>query len=204
MHSAGIPAPMVWLDVEFRHVEAWQHHAADDAVLDGVVRGMKLAHQPIGVYTTSLMWDDIAGNLRLDVPNWIPAGTGRPSDAIAKCSESATGGPTWLVQYTRWLDEDLTCPIMDPVPGRHTSLWRYRHDTRKLFDSGRVVKVLQKQLGVSPTGRYDLFTTLAARKFERTANLPVTGEVQPPEWRKWGAFRIIGGHPFLLDKVVSR
>lgn len=206
MREANVPAPMMWLDVEFRSVEPWHHHdhLSNRAVLQGVVRGMHQAHVPFGVYTTSYMWHAIAGHYVLDVPQWLPSGTGRPRAAQAMCRETATGGPTWLVQYTKRLDNDLTCPVLDPVPGRPGPLWPYRNRTAKLFDRGRVVAVAQHRLGVKPTGSYDVLTMLAARRYQQRHHLPVTGRVEKPEWKAWGAFRRHGGHPFLLRRIVGR
>lgn len=203
MHQAGVPAPMVWLDVEFRSGAArWRHHPANLAVIKGVVRGMHHAGVRFGVYSTSLMWHDIVGNYRLNVPNWLPAGSGRPHDAEQRCETSATGGPTWIAQYTRSLDNDITCPVMDVVPGHPGRLWRWRWRHEQLRDTGRVVAVAQRQLHVHASGIYDAATALAAVRYERRKGLPITGKVEPPEWRSWGAFKLHGGHAFWLSRVA--
>jgi len=165
---------------------------------------MKHAHLRFGVYTTPYMWHAIAGDYRLDVPQWLPSGNGRPGSAKGMCNATATGGRTWMVQYTKHLDNDLTCPVLDPVPGHPGPLWRWRFRTAKLFDSGQVVTVAQHRLGVHRSGRYDLRTMVAARRFERKHHLKVTGRVETPEWRAWGAFRMYGGRSFGLARIVGR
>lgn len=206
MRGAGVPAPMMWMDVEFRSLHAWHSHdhPSNRAVLEGVARGLRHAHLRFGVYTTPYMWQAITGGYRLNVPQWLPSGNGKPRSARAMCNISATGGRTWMVQYTKRLDNDLTCPVLDPVPGQHSRLWHWRHRTAKLFDAGRVVKVAQHQLKVRTSGHYDVRTMLAARRFERKHHLPVTGRVETPEWRAWGAFKLHGGRPFRLSKIVRR
>jgi hypothetical protein len=127
MRAAGIASPLVWIDVEHLHLRPWtQSRLRNAAVLQGVVRGLRAARVQPGVYSTSVMWQEIAGRYRLDVPNWLPTGGGSRREAAAYCTETATGGPTWLVQYTRSFDIDLTCPPLDravQVAGQPT---RYR------------------------------------------------------------------------------
>lgn len=206
MRGYGIPSPMLWLDVEFRSVEPWHSHDHPDnrAVLEGVVHGMRSSHVPFGVYSTSYMWHAIAGDYRLNVPQWLPSGGGSAGSARAMCTQTATGGRTWLVQYTERIDDDLTCPILDPVAGRHSKLWQWRNRTVKLFDSGKVVKIAQHRIGATTSGHYSAITMLAARQYEQAHGLPVTGRVEKPEWRYWGAFKSVGGHPFLLRKIVGQ
>jgi hypothetical protein len=119
MARTGIRAPRIWIDVEVRTVNPWSRSTRHNAVLiDAIVRGLRTAHVGTGIYTTSYQWQQIAGDHQVQVPNWLPVGAESSSQAAALCSRSATGGPTWLVQYTQALDEDLTCPILD-LPGVH-------------------------------------------------------------------------------------
>jgi hypothetical protein len=204
MRSVGLRSPRVWIDVEFRHSYAWSHtNVANAAVIEGIVRGLRADHVPMGVYTTSLMWRDIVGGYRLDVPNWLPSGDGRPQDAMSMCSSSATGGVTWLAQYTRGLDSDLTCPVLDPVLGHHGKLWKYRNQTEKLFSRGRPVRVVQRIVGQPTSGSYGPLTAIAVNRWESAHGLPPTGTVTRVDWRAMGAFRRYGGHGFWLSKIAS-
>jgi hypothetical protein len=119
MTKAGITAPRIWIDVEVRTVNPWPRKSRrSDALLRGIVHGLRAGHAAPGVYTTARMWQQIAGSFQLNVPNWLPVGDEGATVAQALCSTTATGGPTWLVQYTVTLDEDLTCPSLDQVPGQ--------------------------------------------------------------------------------------
>ncbi len=107
-------SPMLWLDIEFRSTHSWlRHKAYNRAVVEGMVMRLRRAHKRLGVYTTGYMWHHIVGHYRLDVPQWLPSGRASARRTKPMCRQTATGGQTWLVQYTRRLDEDLTCPVMD-------------------------------------------------------------------------------------------
>jgi hypothetical protein len=118
------------------------------------------------------------------------------------CSTSATGGTTWLVQYTRRLDSDLTCPVLDPVPGHHGALWKFRNTTLGLSSQGHAVRAVQRRLGRRVTGLYGPVTALAVRKWQRTKGLHATGRVTAIEWRAMGAYRVHGGHHYWLSKIA--
>ncbi|HWA65084.1 MAG TPA: hypothetical protein VG899_01775 [Mycobacteriales bacterium] len=113
MRRMHMRSPMVWLDVEFRHQQPWtRNHRRNRAVLEGMVRALHHNHRRFGVYTTGYMWRVIAGRYRLDVPQWLPSGRAGASRTKPMCRQTATGGITWLVQYTARLDQDLTCPVL--------------------------------------------------------------------------------------------
>jgi hypothetical protein len=203
MHSVGLHAPRVWIDVEFRSAPRWTaHNAANAAVIQGIVRGLRDAGKPMGVYTTSYMWRAIVGRYRLDVPNWLPVGHGGPSQARRMCATTATGGVTWLAQYTRSLDSDLTCPVLDPVHGHHGHLWQFRRTTQSVLSRGPAVRAIQRRLHRAVTGRYGALTSLAVRKWQRSKGLKPTGRFSPVEWRALGAYRRHGGHHFGLSKIA--
>ncbi len=205
MRSGGIDVPMVWVDVEFRSHPAWPHRPARNrAVIRGVFHGLREAGVRVGVYTTSYMWGHITSGWRVRVPNWLPAGSGSAATARSRCRESGTGGVTWLVQYTREWDEDLTCPVMDPTRGRPGPLWPYRTTRLELGSAGAAVTALQGALGIPPSGDYDAVTTAAVTAFQQEHGLPVTGAVDTDDWRALGAFHREGGHPFLLKRMVAR
>jgi hypothetical protein len=114
LHRVHMRSPMVWLDVEFRHQQPWtRNHTRNRAVLEGMVAALHRRHVPFGVYTTSYMWHYIAGGYRLNVPQWLPSGRASARRTKPMCRQTATGGATWLVQYTMRLDQDLTCPALD-------------------------------------------------------------------------------------------
>ncbi|HWC35381.1 MAG TPA: hypothetical protein VG650_11210 [Mycobacteriales bacterium] len=116
LHRVHMRSPMVWLDVEFRSTHGWHRsHRRNRAVIEGMVASLRRNHKRFGVYTTSYMWHAIVGHYRLRVPQWLPSGVGNPRRTKPMCRRTATGGRTWIVQFTRRLDEDLTCPILDPT-----------------------------------------------------------------------------------------
>lgn len=118
MAKAGAQAPRIWLDVEVRQANPWSTKTRRNvALLKGLVRGLRAARVATGVYSTSSQWQQIAGQFKLAVPNWLPVGEDTSQDAELLCSASATGGVTWLVQYTQTLDSDLTCPPLEIAPG---------------------------------------------------------------------------------------
>jgi hypothetical protein len=205
MHKAGVPAPMVWVDVEFRHKFPWSKNQSINArVVQGVINQLRASGVGVGVYTTSYMWQHIVGNYRVNLPNWLPAGDGKPADAEAKCKTTGSGGTTWIGQYTRTFDENVTCPIMDATPGHPGPLWPYRYTTLSFGASGDAVTALQKALSLpNVTGQYDVQTTTAVVQWQQQKGLPVNGIVDEDDWRALGAFTLVGGHPFLLSRVVA-
>jgi hypothetical protein len=204
MQGVGLHPPRVWIDVELGTSRPWSPHiAANVALLRGVVAGLRAAHLPIGVYTTGAMWTQIAGSFRLNVPNWLPSGDASVVHAGALCQTSATGGVTWLVQYTGALDSDLTCPVLNAVPGRHNALWQFRNTTQQLFSHGAAVSALQQAIGVPVSGSYDAATAVEVGTWQRSKQLPTTGKITPTDWRAMGAYRLIGGHPFWLSRIAS-
>jgi hypothetical protein len=205
MRGAGMRSPMVWLDVEFRHYLPWStNNGRNRAVLQGDVAELRHLHVQFGVYTTSLMWHDIAGNYVLHVPQWLPSGRGKPKYAKPMCQQTATGGRTWMVQYTNGLDQDLTCPLLDPVPGTHSALWRFRRSTQRLLSHGAAVRALQRVVGAEGDGQYGVGTVAAVSLWQQSKELPVTGQIGPGDWRAMGADRVRGGHKFWLSKIVGR
>ncbi len=205
MRGAGMHAPMVWLDVEFRSYLPWSRSAVRNAaVLQGAVAELRKLHESYGVYSTAYMWRHIVGSYRLNAPNWLPIGYRHSRAAMRLCRHTASGGQTWLVQYTRSLDVDLTCPVLDSVPGRHNALWPFRGLTLHLLSAGPAVKAVQAFLKQPRSGSYDAGTTLAVSSWQLHRRLPVTGAIAPLDWRAMGAYRTRGGHGFLLNRIVGR
>jgi len=196
---------MVWLDVEFRQFRPWSHsRARNAAVIQGAVSALRRMHMPFGVYTTSYMWNDLLGRYRLNVPNWLPVGHRGYRAARRMCTATATGGSTWLVQYTKSLDSDLTCPVLDPVPGIRNRMWPYRRTTLHLLSEGRAVTAVQRYLDVTRSGTFDVGTELAVTTWQTATGLPITGSVTSRDWRAMGAYRHRGGHGFWLRRVAGR
>jgi len=143
--------------------------------------------------------------MRTSVPNWLPGGSNKAEDARAQCRASATGGATWLTQYTRHFDEDLTCPVMDATPGHHGPMWLYRNTVLAVGSTGPAVRLAQQALGqpANVTGSYDVRTVAAVVAFQTLHQLPVDGRIDNDDWRALGAYKLYGGHGFLLPKVVA-
>ena len=206
MQEHGVPAPMVWVDVEFRHVHPWsKNHSNNAQVIEGVLTALKTANMPYGIYTTSYMWSHIVGGWRVDAPNWLPAGSSRPGDARAMCRRSGTGGTTWIAQYTKRFDENLTCPAMDATAGHYGPLYRWRDTVLSTGSTGAAVVALQQTLGApaAVTGTYDDRTYAAVVAFQAAHLLPVNGVVDNDDWRALGAYTLYGAHGFLLPNVVA-
>jgi hypothetical protein len=204
MQVAGLAAPRLWIDVEVSTTLPWSRYVGSNiAVLRGIVAGARAEHVPVGVYTTPAMWQEITGGYQLNVPNWLPSGDGKARHAARLCRTSATGGTTWLVQYTRSLDSDLTCPVLNPVPGVHSALWPFRNLTLQLSSQGAAVSAAQRVLGLPPSGMYDAATVVAVSAFQTSHHLPVTGKITPVDWRALGALQTHGGHGFWLSRIVS-
>jgi hypothetical protein len=207
MKREGVPAPMVWVDVEFRHTQPWSKSRGDNAsVVDGVLSGLRTATMPYGIYTTSYMWSHIVGGYRVNAPNWLPAGSGDPADARAKCRSTGSGGVTWIGQYTHTYDQNLTCPVMDAAPGHHGPLYRYRNTVLSMGNKGEPVRLAQQALGAPAevNGTFDERTLAAVVTFQVEHQLPADGRIDNDEWRALGAYKLYGGHPFLLPKVVAQ
>ncbi|MBV9099161.1 MAG: peptidoglycan-binding protein [Frankiaceae bacterium] len=205
MQAAGVPAPMVWVDVEFRHKYPWSKNQSVNArVVEGVIKRLQSSDVAVGIYTTSYMWQHIVGDYRVNLPNWLPAGDGKVADAEAKCKTTGSGGVTWIGQYTRSFDENVTCPVMDATPGHPGPLWPYRNTTLTFGASGAAVTALQKALAITNvTGQYDAETTVAVVHWQQAKGLPIDGIIDTDDWQALGAFKLVGGHPFLLPQVVA-
>ena len=206
MEQEGVPAPMVWVDVEFRHAPPWSKSRSNNAqVIDGVLSGLRTANMPYGIYTTSYMWSHIVGSWKVDAPNWLPAGSGKADDAKSMCRRTGTGGQTWIAQFTRQFDENLTCPSMDATPGHYGPLYRWRNTVLRQGDTGPAVVAMQQALGApaAVTGTYDDRTLAAVLALQATHLLPTDGVVDNDDWRALGAYTLYGAHDFLLPQVVA-
>jgi hypothetical protein len=110
--SAGVDAPIWWLDVETEN--SWLPDPdANFAVIQGMVDAFHELGVTVGVYSTSYQWHALMGAHTLSgVPLWIAGGANLAS-AMRLCTDSSAwfgGGRPWLVQYPRGaFDGDAAC-----------------------------------------------------------------------------------------------
>ena len=115
MRAVGLPAPVVWVDVEPVSPPApWSPRVrANRAVLDGALAAYRRAGLRVGFYSTPSMWRGIVGRVRPALPEWRTAGPATRSAALARCGRrhSFQGGPAVLTQwYSPREDFDVLCP----------------------------------------------------------------------------------------------
>jgi hypothetical protein len=113
MASVGLAVPLIWVDVEPYPVAPWsRHHAANRAVISGVIRGYRDKGYQVGLYTYANGWRDVVGSWRLPhLPTWSTVGHLHARKALAACTVGPSGGETWLAQwYDTHRDYDLICP----------------------------------------------------------------------------------------------
>ena len=127
MGSVGLQTPVVWIDVEPVPDFEWSSDkVANAAVIEGVARGYLDAGYRIGVYSTPYLWEEVVGDLRLEVPEWRAAGQTSREEALARCGEdwSIQGGEPVLGQWVEdRRDHNVTCP------GVASDLGRWFHQT---------------------------------------------------------------------------
>jgi hypothetical protein len=124
MQQHGFTTPHVWLDLEPSSSRPWSgRRVRNRAVVHGWVRAYRDAGYTVGFYSTTHLWREIVGHLRLGVPEWRTAGPVSPSRALRKCREkSFQGGRAVLTQWwTTHRDFDGLCS----APA--TSMTRYFH-----------------------------------------------------------------------------
>ncbi|WP_148046696.1 hypothetical protein [Nocardioides pocheonensis] len=126
MRQHGFVTPHVWLDLEPSSSRPWSHRRSwNRAVVRGWVRGYRDAGYTVGFYSTTHLFDEIVGRLRLRLPEWRTAGPVSPRSALHMCrSSSFQGGPAVLAQWwTAHRDFDRMCPSSDPA----ATMARYFH-----------------------------------------------------------------------------
>lgn len=114
MKGAGLDSPAVWLDIEPVPDFDWPADVRRNAE---VVKGAAKAYQDqtfqVGVYSTTAMWRNIVGDLRLGVREWRPAGHTSRAEALRRCGpeRSIQGGTAVLAQWVEdGRDKNITCP----------------------------------------------------------------------------------------------
>lgn len=123
MRRTGLVSPVVWIDVEpTSHPWSRHHRGLNRAVLRGLVHGYRTGGHRVGFYSTRLIWREIAGALRLRLPEWRTAGPVSPGSALATCRRpdySIQGGQAVIGQWwTSRRDLDVLCPRARRHPGR--------------------------------------------------------------------------------------
>jgi hypothetical protein len=115
MRKAGLPSPMVWVDVEpVSDPAPWSDRPADNrAVVEGAVESYRRAGLRVGFYSAPGLWRDIVGTVEYGLPEWRTAGLSTRRAALAACGRvrEFQGGPPVLTQwYTDREDFDVFCP----------------------------------------------------------------------------------------------
>ncbi|UDY24815.1 hypothetical protein [Nocardioides sp. Kera G14] len=114
MKAAGLDSPAVWLDVEPVPDFGWPVDVQKNAeVVQGAAKAYADATFQVGVYSTTAMWRNIVGDLRLGVREWRAAGHTSRAEALARCGpeRSIQGGTPVLTQWVEdGRDVDVTCP----------------------------------------------------------------------------------------------
>jgi hypothetical protein len=126
MRQHGFATPHVWLDVEPSSSRPWSHRRSwNRAVVRGWVRGYRDAGYTVGFYSTSHLFAEIVGHLRLRLPEWRTAGPVSGRSALRMCGAgSIQGGPAVIAQWwTAHRDYDRVCPTSDPT----ATMARYFH-----------------------------------------------------------------------------
>ena len=114
MKRVGLVTPIVWLDVEsVPHFDWGSDKTENAAVIRGAAKGYTDAGYAVGVYSTPYLYANVAGTLRLNVPEWRAAGQTSLAEARSRC------GSDWVIQGGRgvlgqWVenqrDRNTTCP----------------------------------------------------------------------------------------------
>lgn len=114
MERAGLPSPIMWVDVEPVSDFEWsEDRVANAAVVEGSVRAYRDHGLRIGFYSTPHLWSQIVGDYATGAPEWRAAGESPMSEALERCGEdwSIQGGEAVMGQ---WLadsrDHNITCP----------------------------------------------------------------------------------------------
>jgi hypothetical protein len=151
--SKGVDSLVWWLDVETNNywqtagpnaaayrtaapaspgvAAAAQYNTATNArAIAGAIAGLTASNKVVGAYSTHYQWNLLAGNFAPQVPVWYATNdTVDRAPIYCDQSESFTGGPVWMVQYTvaagnpgHGFDGDYACTTQagwEPIVGIH-------------------------------------------------------------------------------------
>jgi hypothetical protein len=101
-----------WLDIEVANSWSTTDLSLNRYTIQGIIDTLRLATAvPIGIYSTSSMWSQIAGAFRPAVDaNWLATGQRTLKRARQSCGAAGfTGAKIWLVQYVPSTDRDYVC-----------------------------------------------------------------------------------------------
>jgi hypothetical protein len=130
LSDAGLRSGMVWIDVEALSRQPWPTgtataRAGNRYVVEGLIRGLRDAGRPFGIYANTNAWRTVTGPWWLPgVPAWATVGRAGPAGAQSRCTTTSLhGGPLLLVQwFDTTYDYDLPCapfstaPALPPAP----------------------------------------------------------------------------------------
>jgi hypothetical protein len=119
--SQGVnPLVTWWLDIEGANWTA--NTAENDQVVTGTINALRgIGVNNVGIYTSPLTWNGIAGNFQPAVPLWVAWYTNDPqgncANAVSYAAQNGNFLPTggvWVTQYTNQangisLDGDYAC-----------------------------------------------------------------------------------------------
>jgi hypothetical protein len=125
MASAGLSAPLVWIDVEPRRERRWSRDVANNqALINGALRAAADRGIASGIYTYARAWSQITGGMQVAAPLWAPGHSrartfaGKQAQTLESCARASfTGGPLVLTQWVwRNRDHNITCPAIEGLP----------------------------------------------------------------------------------------
>ena len=190
MRSAGLTAPMVWLDIEPNSARPWSTNpAANNALIDGLYAGYREAGLRVGIYSYASAWQQLTSRRQTPgLPAWVPAGRTNQATALTRCTGAFNGGPVWITQWTDGVrDFDVTCPGVTAGSVVPHPLTAYLGQSLSAGSTGPAVRALQTALGIGADGAFGPITTAAVRRFQLSRQLTVDGLVGPQTWRALGA-----------------
>ena len=121
VHYRNVPARdpsgtawMWWLDVETANSWETTNLAANQADLEAMAAYFKSTGATVGLYSTSVQWNQITGNppdtTLVSLPNWVP-GARTLTGAISNCGLKGftPNSPVTVTQYVSKIDYDYAC-----------------------------------------------------------------------------------------------
>jgi hypothetical protein len=114
MRTAGLDAPVLWLDVEtVRPPAPWSPDVrANRTVLEGTMAAYRKAGLQLGVYSTAYLWRSVVGDVGYRLPEWRAAGATSRREALERCAHSPIQGGMPVIGQWSSVEEDfdVLCP----------------------------------------------------------------------------------------------